>query len=66
MAQSEQSDYDQYDAFFNIAAGGILGSSLHVGFGKIGDIIAEKTGKQRKQILKAIRVNGKTSYTNYK
>lgn len=45
VAQSEQSDYDQYDAFFNIAAGGILGSSLHVGFGKIGDIIAEKTGK---------------------
>lgn len=45
VAQSEQSDYDQYDAFFNIAAGGILGSSLHVGFGKIGDVIAEKTGK---------------------
>jgi hypothetical protein len=45
VARSEQSDYDQYDAFFNIAAGGILGSSLHVGFGKIGDVIAEKTGK---------------------
>jgi hypothetical protein len=26
----------------------------------------ESTGKQRKQILKAIRVNGKTSYTNFK
>jgi zinc D-Ala-D-Ala carboxypeptidase len=26
----------------------------------------ESSGKQRKQILKAIRVNGKTSYTNYK
>ena len=45
VAKSEQSDYDQYDAFFNIAAGGILGSSLHVGFGKIGDVIAERTGK---------------------
>ena len=45
VARSEQSDYDQYDAFFNIAAGGILGSSLHVGFGKIGDVIAERTGK---------------------
>jgi len=45
VARSEQSDYDQYDAFFNIAAGGILGSSLHAGFGKIGDVIAEKTGK---------------------
>jgi hypothetical protein len=45
VARSEQSDYDQYDAFFNIAAGGILGSSLHLGFGKIGDVIAERTGK---------------------
>ena len=45
VARSEQSDYDQYDAFFNIAAGGILGSSLHVGFGKIGDVISERTGK---------------------
>jgi hypothetical protein len=45
VARSEQSDYDQYDAFFNIAAGGILGSSLHIGFGKIGDVIAERTGK---------------------
>ena len=26
----------------------------------------ESTGNQRKQIFKAIRVNGKTSYTNYK
>ena len=26
----------------------------------------ESTGKQRKQILKAVRVNGKTSYINYK
>ena len=26
----------------------------------------ESTGNQRKQILKAISVNGKTSYTNYK
>jgi hypothetical protein len=31
---------------------------VHVSYGT--------TGKQRKQILKAIRVNGKTSYTNYK
>jgi hypothetical protein len=45
VAQSEQADYDKYDAFFNVAFGGIMGSTLHVGFGKIGDIVAEKTGK---------------------
>ena len=45
VAQSEQADYDKYDALFNVAFGGIMGSTLHVGFGKIGDIIAEKTGK---------------------
>lgn len=45
VAQSEQADYNKYDAFFNVAFGGIMGSTLHVGFGKIGDIVAEKTGK---------------------
>jgi hypothetical protein len=45
VAKSEQADYDKYDAFFNIAVGGVLGSTLHASFGKIGDVIAEKTGK---------------------
>ena len=45
VARSEQSDYDQYDAFVNIAAGGIIGSAFHVGIGKLGDVIAEKRGK---------------------
>ena len=45
VARSEQADYDKYDSFFNVAFGGIMGSTLHVGFGKIGDIIADKTGK---------------------
>jgi hypothetical protein len=45
VAQSEQSDYDQYDAFTNIAAGGFLGSAFHVGIGRLGDFIAEKRGK---------------------
>lgn len=45
VARSEQADYDKYDAFFNVAFGGIMGSTLHVGFGKIGDIVAAKTGK---------------------
>jgi len=45
VATSEQADYDKYDAFFNVAVGGVIGSTLHVSFGKIGDVIAEKTGK---------------------
>jgi hypothetical protein len=45
VAKSEQADYDKYDSFFNIAAGGVLGSTFHAGFGKIGDVIAEKTGR---------------------
>ena len=45
VARSEQADYDQYDAFFNIAVGGVLGSTMHISFGKIGDIVAKKTNK---------------------
>jgi len=45
VAKSEQADYDKYDAFFNVAVGGVIGSTLHASFGKIGDVIAEKTGK---------------------
>ncbi len=43
--RSQQSDYDQYDAFINIAAGGILGSTFHAGFGRIGDYLAKVQGK---------------------
>jgi hypothetical protein len=45
VAKSEQADYNAYDSFFNVAVGGVMGSTLHVSFGKIGDVIAEKTGK---------------------
>ena len=47
VAQSEQADYDQWDAFTNIAAGGFIGSAAHVGFGRLGDFIAEKRGKPK-------------------
>jgi hypothetical protein len=45
VAKSEQADYDAYDAFTNIALGGFIGSAAHVGFGRMGDFIAEKRGK---------------------
>ena len=45
VAKSEQADYTGYDAFFNIAAGGFLGSTFHVGIGRLGDYIADVRGK---------------------
>jgi len=45
VAKSEQADYDAFDSFANIAVGGFIGSAAHVGFGRIGDFIAEKKGK---------------------
>ena len=45
VAQSEQADYDIYDSFTNIAVGGFIGSAAHVGFGRIGDFLAEQRGK---------------------
>jgi len=45
VAKSEQADYDMYDSFTNIAVGGFIGSAAHVGFGRIGDYLAEVRGK---------------------
>ncbi len=45
VAKSEQADYDIYDSFTNIAVGGFIGSAAHVGFGRMGDYIAEARGK---------------------
>ncbi len=45
VAQSEQADYDYQDSILNLVAGTILGSGLHLGFGKIGDAIASIRGK---------------------
>ena len=45
VAKAEQADYNAYDAFANIAIGGFIGSAAHVGFGRIGDFLAQKRGK---------------------
>ena len=45
VAKSEQADYDMYDSFTNIAVGGFIGSAAHVGFGRMGDYLAEVRGK---------------------
>jgi len=45
QAKSEQADYESMDAFLNIGFGSIIGSSFHLGFGKIGDALAKIRGK---------------------
>jgi len=44
VAKSEQADYGAYDAFINLTAGTLIGSTFHVGFGKLGDYLAKKRG----------------------
>jgi hypothetical protein len=45
VARSEQADYTAYNSIINIALGGFIGSAAHVGFGRIGDYLAEVRGK---------------------
>jgi len=45
VAKSEQADYTAYNAIANIAVGGLIGTAAHVGFGRIGDYLAEVRGK---------------------
>ena len=45
VARSEQADYTAYNAITNIALGGLIGTAAHVGFGRLGDYIAEVRGK---------------------
>ena len=45
VAKSEQADYDYQDSILNLVAGTVLGSGLHVGFGRVGDAIAKARGK---------------------
>ncbi len=43
--RSQQSDYSSYDAFVNVAAGGLIGAKFQTGFGKLGDYLAKVRGK---------------------
>ena len=45
VAKSEQADYTAYNAITNIAVGGLIGTAAHVGFGRLGDYLAEVRGK---------------------
>ncbi|HUS49562.1 MAG TPA: hypothetical protein VMZ91_05320 [Candidatus Paceibacterota bacterium] len=46
MALSEQRDYGAMNSIYNIAFGSLLGGSLQVGFGKIGDVYKKYTGRE--------------------
>lgn len=66
VARSEQADYTGYDAFFNIAAGGFLGSAFHTGIGRLGDYIADIRGKPNiYQKLAAISPENQTALLKY-
>ena len=45
VAQREQADYTYQDTILNLTAGTLLGSGMHLGFGKIGDALASVRGK---------------------
>ena len=45
VAKSEQADYTYQDTILNLTAGTILGSGMHLGFGKIGDALASVRGR---------------------
>ena len=45
VAKSEQADYTYQDTILNLTAGTILGSGIHLGFGKMGDALASVRGR---------------------
>ena len=45
VAKSELADYTYQDTILNLTAGTILGSGMHLGFGKIGDALASVRGR---------------------
>ena len=53
LAQSQQLDYEMSDALINMSLGGLLGGGLHVGGGKIGDFVSNRSPKAREAALRA-------------
>jgi hypothetical protein len=52
-ARYEQADYDATDSMLNLAFGTVLGGGLHVGLGKVGDLIGRLPMKQREEGFRA-------------
>jgi hypothetical protein len=55
-AQEQDQNYNLLDSFLNITVGGVLGGGLHVGFGKLSDIIERRSQKTKEQaVLTAVK-----------
>jgi hypothetical protein len=55
-AQEQDENYNLLDSFLNITVGGVLGGGLHVGFGKLSDIIERRSQKTKEQaVLTAVK-----------
>lgn len=52
-----QGDYDLTDSFLNVAVGTALGGGLHVGFGKISDMLSRAAPETREAALRASVAN---------
>ena len=50
-ALEQDENYGLFDSFLNVTVGGVLGGGLHVGFGKISDIIERRSAKTKEQAL---------------
>ena len=48
----QDADYNLMDSFLNVTFGGLLGGGLHVGFGKIADIIERRSPAAKDRALK--------------
>ena len=53
MAERQQLDYTMADALINVAFGGLLGGGLHVGAGRISDLLSRASPDTREQLLRA-------------
>tara|TARA_R100000329_G_scaffold44662_1_gene41713 strand:- start:620 stop:2311 length:1692 start_codon:yes stop_codon:yes gene_type:complete len=54
--QEQDENYNLLDSFLNVTIGGILGGGLHVGFGKLSDIIERRSQKTKEQaVLTAVK-----------
>ena len=55
-ALEQDENYNLLDSFLNVTIGGILGGGLHVGFGKLSDIIERRSQKTKEQaVLTAVK-----------
>ena len=50
-ALEQDENYNLLDSFLNVTIGGVLGGGLHVGFGRISDVIERRSQKTKEQAI---------------